>query len=1008
MKISPRFTHVLTLIFTGVCFILFHQQNIQAQTNVKSGTIPDTSFAIKLYQKTSDAADNGRYDSTAFWLAEAIPVFKKSNQWEYQVKSYYLLCGLNYRIRQTDIAGQFLDSALQILTAKTDTSDFLYAAYYHNKATVCYVVGDYREARKLFFKAIDIYNLFPETMNRKIVSSYNNLGLTFVQLTDYENAVIYLEKCLDLNLRYNPENKYLIGKSHNNLGVAYFDKGGSESEKFDFDYFGKQSFQKAEAHYQAAYDNYKMVLSPPNIALGQCCANLATVASARQDHEQCIVYYKQALLNFGEDTDNPFPQVATVYYNAGISFKIIGQLDSARYYLNKAIAMGKSIYGEKHPYLADYYNYLGRVCIVEKKFDEGLTNFQQSLIISCINFDDTVYTHSPDIKQVLFKEEAMRGFAWKALALREKYSMNLDLNDLEMAVTNYYLFNDMVKVILSEFTNEEAKLNFMQSVHENYGDIMELCYQLYTKTDNPKYLEDAIYFSENEKSATLSAFIDNSTAKKNSGMNERELMNEMEAQEKLYTYENEFKNLRLNNVTDSAMIAAASDSLLQSRFRCEKIAMSMGEKYSKYAAWRNDHKKINLADVQAMLSQKNSSSLEYFLMDTAIYIIALNGQDYVFSKVNPDSTFYNMIVDYRRSTSDFQFINEDPEIAYSTFTQSSRALYNTLIPESVKPLIQQFPKIIIIPNGILSYVSFDGLLTTEPEGRNYAALDYLANDNILSYANALRFIESKENNKTPDRNYAGYAPEYDSAGIASGLAGEEFAMFRDNPGLLKEHKAEVRNAGEIFGGDAYIGNDASEWNFKQTAGNYNILHFAMHAQINDENPLSSKFLFSQHTDNNNEDNFLNTYEIYNLNLNARLVVLSACNTAGGILRKGEGVMSLSRAFMYSGVSSIVSSLWLAEDHAANKIMSGFFEGINDGLPIDEALHLSRNRYLASADPVFSHPYFWANFIVMGNNDPVQPIRMFPLKTATFIALFIMMALGLFYFFYGRKVKRVRI
>ncbi len=97
---------------------------------------------------------------------------------------------------------------------------------------------------------------------------------------------------------------------------------------------------------------------------------------------------------------------------------------------------------------------------------------------------------------------------------------------------------------------------------------------------------------------------------------------------------------------------------------------------------------------------------------------------------------------------------------------------------------------------------------------------------------------------------------------------------------------------------------------------------------------------------------MNTHEIYNLDLNARLVVLSACNTAGGILRKGEGVMSLSRAFMYSGVSSIVSSLWLAEDHAAKKIMSGFFDGIKNGLPIDEALHLSKKQYLQTSDPTF--------------------------------------------------------
>jgi hypothetical protein len=108
-------------------------------------------------------------------------------------------------------------------------------------------------------------------------------------------------------------------------------------------------------------------------------------------------------------------------------------------------------------------------------------------------------------------------------------------------------------------------------------------------------------------------------------------------------------------------------------------------------------------------------------------------------------------------------------------------------------------------------------------------------------------------------------------------------------------------------------------------------------------------------------------------------------------------MSLSRAFMFSGVSSIVSSLWLAEDHASNKIMSGFFNGVSQGLPVDEALHLSRQEYLKTSDPVFAHPYYWANFILTGNNDPVKQISGFPFKNVIFITLFALLFIGVLFF-----------
>lgn len=89
-------------------------------------------------------------------------------------------------------------------------------------------------------------------------------------------------------------------------------------------------------------------------------------------------------------------------------------------------------------------------------------------------------------------------------------------------------------------------------------------------------------------------------------------------------------------------------------------------------------------------------------------------------------------------------------------------------------------------------------------------------------------------------------------------------------------------------------------------------------------PAFSRFAFTQNEETEiNNDGWLNTADIYNLELNARLTVLSACNTGSGNLRKGEGVMSLARGFLYAGCPSIIMSLWEVEDNAGTEIMHSF-------------------------------------------------------------------------------------
>jgi CHAT domain-containing protein/Tfp pilus assembly protein PilF len=171
-------------------------------------------------------------------------------------------------------------------------------------------------------------------------------------------------------------------------------------------------------------------------------------------------------------------------------------------------------------------------------------------------------------------------------------------------------------------------------------------------------------------------------------------------------------------------------------------------------------------------------------------------------------------------------------------------------------------------------------------------------------------------------------------------------------------------------GKSYCHRYATEEAFKNRAPEAGIIHLATHAIVDDRNPLYSKLVFAN-DESSREDGFLNTYELYNIRLNADLVVLSACNTGYGKLVRGEGIMSLARGFMYAGCPSIVMSLWPVDDLSTKRLMDHFYQGLASGLRKDEALRRAKIEYINEADNVKSNPFYWAGFVSIGSPDSVN-------------------------------------
>jgi len=209
---------------------------------------------------------------------------------------------------------------------------------------------------------------------------------------------------------------------------------------------------------------------------------------------------------------------------------------------------------------------------------------------------------------------------------------------------------------------------------------------------------------------------------------------------------------------------------------------------------------------------------------------------------------------------------------------------------------------------------------------------------------------------------------------------------------LPSARENVRKIAEIFSGKAFVSQEASKDNFMEKFNSFQILHFAMHGLVNNENPLYSQLVFTPQSDSTYE-HLLNAADLYNMKLNADLAVLSACNTGYGEIKRGEGVMSLSRAFTYAGCPSLIMSLWSVPDVQTSKLMLKFFQNIKEGKRKDVALQEAKLDYLQNSTEKTAHPLYWAGFIPNGDMNALIINESWSLMNYRFQGLIAFMFLG---------------
>jgi CHAT domain-containing protein len=365
--------------------------------------------------------------------------------------------------------------------------------------------------------------------------------------------------------------------------------------------------------------------------------------------------------------------------------------------------------------------------------------------------------------------------------------------------------------------------------------------------------------------------------------------------------------------------------------------------------------------------------LQYSLSEDRLVIFMLTRNEFKIITDTIGRQFFFDIEAYRKFLSHFSY-NELDDTITRKFTALSNRLYNRLIQPFERNLTGK--SLLIIPDDVLTEVPFEALITSPTTEVSYRNLPYLLRKHNINYSySATLYAMNRHKAHIVNPRLLAVAPDYTPMKLMRLSKKNNPTVPNDSlslspiPGTFDE----VKNISHIFNGKTLIKNRATEQRFKAVASQYDILHLAMHGITNNEYPMLSRLVFTPAKDSVNEG-FLNTYEIYNMQLNAPLVVLSACNTGYGKLHKGEGIISLARGFYTAGAKSIVMALWPVEDKTSSELMANFYSNLASSQCISDALQNAKITYIDHADEISAHPYFWAGYILTGNPSVTYEIR----------------------------------
>ncbi|MCF6367193.1 MAG: CHAT domain-containing protein [Bacteroidales bacterium] len=900
-----------------------------------------------------------------------------------------------------DLSLQYYYKALKIRKEIFGEEHPLVAESYNNIGIVFYGKNEYDLAFKYYFKALQIRKKVLGEKHENIAVSYNNIGAVYKNKSEYDLALQYHIKAMQIFKDNFGEEHSFVAEAYNNIGIDY-------SDKRDYDSALKYMFKALELR--------KKLLGEDNLYVAMSYNGLGNVYEAKNEYDLALEYHFKGLKIKKERLGENHPDVAISYNNIGIVLEKKGEYDSALEYYQKSLTIKVKMLGEKHSLVAASYVNVGNIYMKKNKYDSALKYYQKGVTSSLRNFNDTTNVYSvPDIENYLNWEELSVALKSKAVIFADTSKHLLNSGNIQgikrqkLALRHYQACDTLISQVRKNMKAKSDKIALGEQASEIYKGAVIVCLNLLNivGADSVSYYRDrAFYFSEKNKSSVLLESLAGAEALKFAGIPDTLLKLEHKLQVDIALY----KKI-LAEGGDSIRISRFQNKLFKANRTYDSLIIVIENDYPEYFDLKYNRESVSIKQIQKLLNRR-TAIISYFTGDNIITVMAVTHNKNIVLQVPKPENLDSKIKNLRTGISDISLIKEDiknnTDKTVKLYDKLAFELYSLLFPEEIKEILsRKIKNIILIPDGQLATLPFEALHTkkyiTDWNGWEdftyFSNMPYLVKDYNISYSYSANlfyktFDKHIKKNKVEIRNlsdWLAFAPVFDDENI-SGTAMRTRNLLekiihtdtiktrtftRDGmyiselPGSLEETETifklyESRNKEALL--KTHL--QANEEFVKSgELAKYKYLHFATHGMVDEDKPELSGLILAQDT-TSNEDNILFSGEIYNIKLNADLIVLSACETGLGKISKGEGIIGLTRALLYAGSKNIIVSLWQVSDASTQELMVEFYKNM-----LKPSVFSKNQKYFAGdlqkaklrliEESKYAHPFFWSPFILIG-------------------------------------------
>ena len=886
--------------------------------------------------------------------------------------------------------------------------------------------GNFAQALEDFQKSLALYEALGDKARIAIV--LNNIGLVHRNQGNYAQALEYSQKSLALSEALG--NKDGIARTLNSIGVIHYLQGNYEQALEIYQkslamrealgdnagiaitltnigrvHYSQGNYVQALETYQRSLPLYEAIGSKDGIA--RTLVNIGNVQYGQGNYAQALETHQKSLAMSEALGDKA--EIAIALSNIGNVHSAQGNQTQALEYYQKSLAMSEAL-GDKAN-VSGTLNNIGGVHLAQGNYTQALEYYQKSLALSevlgnkdgvartlnniaIVHHEQGNYQQAMEIYQKsLAMREALGDKAGvsttlaamgNASRLQGNYPQALDFAGRAAVLAKQFDYPDEFWRAQNEIGQSCRALNQLalarQAFDEAIGAIETLRAQVAGgEQEQQRFFEDkltsyqamvellvvqeqpsaALAYAERAKARVLLDVLHSGHINVNKALTAAEQEREQGFNNHLVSLNTQITRENLRSQPDSARLKDLKAQLQKARLDYEAFQTGLYAAHPELKTQRGEVETLTLEQARALLPDRRSALLEYVVTDDRTYLFALTGND--------ELKVYPLAIKEKELGARIAQFRETLANGSAGFRQPASELYDLLLKPAAAQL-QGRTSLIIVPDGALWELPFQ---TLQP-GPNR----YLIEDSAIAYAPSLTVL--REMNKLRER-------KKDSTDSLTLLAfgdpalGEQTitrvkaVLMDEKLKPLPEAERQVNAIKQIYGAaksKVYIGAEATEAHAKAEAGSYRILHLATHGILNDSSPMYSYLQLAQAEGDSKEDGLLEAWEIMKLNLNADLVVLSACDTARGRVGAGEGMIGLSWAFFVAGSPTSILSQWKVDSASTTELMVEFHRQLkaqmaNPGDRFSAARALREAELKLLRSEKYRHPFYWAGFVVTG-------------------------------------------